>query len=279
MTNEVRKLVDDLKRLGVAGGSIVMLHASLRALGCARSQGVERGAEQLLDAVTEVLGPTGTLLMVLGTESPNEWVNEQPVAERSRLLLERGVPYDPRTAPVLPEVGWVAEAFRQRAGTLVSSNPSGRFAACGARAAELLRDQPHDDYYGPGSPLDKLCAAGGHVLRLGAGADTTTVLHYAEYLAEIPDKRRTRWDYVVHGPAGPQHVFVQCLDDANGIVAWEGDDYFALILGQYLALGRHRAGRVGQAPSELIDAKDLVRFGATWMEANLRACPAPATSA
>lgn len=262
-------LADDLKALGVQRGEVLMLHASLRAVGCAKSQGVEQGAELLLDAVCEALGPDGTLLMILGTDSPSEWLNERPVAERSA-LLERAAPFDPATARALPEVGWVAEAFRQRPGTRLSSNPSGRFAACGARAAELLRDQPHDDYYGPGSPLEKLCAAGGRVLRLGASPDTTTVLHYAEYVAELPDKRKTRWDYLVQGPDGPRHVFVQCLDDAHGIVEWGGEDYFALILKAYLALGRHRSGRVGQAQSELIDARDLVSFGAKWMETNLR---------
>jgi aminoglycoside N3'-acetyltransferase len=99
------------------------------------------------------------------------------------------------------------------------------------------------------------------------------VLHYAEYLANIPDKRRTRWDYVLHGADGPQHVFIDCLDDADGIAPWDGEDYFALILEAYLALGRHHAGTVGNAQSELIDGNDLVSFGVTWMEAHLRPEP------
>jgi aminoglycoside N3'-acetyltransferase len=262
-------LTNELKALGVQGGETLMLHASLRALGLARSQGVSNGAERLLDAVVDAVGPTGTLLMILGTDSPHDWVNQRPAVERAR-LLETADPFDYLTAPVLPEVGWVAEVFRRRAGTLVSGNPSGRFGASGARAAELLRDQPWNDYYGPGSPLDKLCAWGGRVLRLGPSSDTTTVLHYAEYLADIPDKQRTRWDYIVHGTNGARHVSVECLDDNHGIVPWDGEDYFALILKAYLKLGKHGAGRVGQARSELIDAADLVRFGVTWMEANLR---------
>lgn len=261
-------LKEQLESLGVQRGETLMLHASLRALGLARSQGVTNGAEQLLDALAEALGPTGTLLMILGTESPHDWVNQRPIADRAE-LLEGVAPLDYLTAPVLPEVGWIAEAFRQRPGTRVSDNPSGRFAAAGARAEALLRDQPWNDYYGPGSPLDKLCAWGGRVLRLGPSPDTTTVLHYAEYLANLPNKQRTRWDYVVHGPDGPQHVFVECLDDNNGIVPWDGEDYFALIIEAYLDLGRHRAGKVGQAQSELIDATDLVSFGVRWMEAHL----------
>lgn len=262
-------LTDELSALGLPPGDTVMLHASLRAVGLARSQGVERGAEQLLEAVIDVLGPLGTLLMIHGTESPHDWVNRYPVEERAR-LLEGAEPVDLASAPVLPEVGWVAEAFRRRPGTLLSSNPSGRFAAVGAKAAELLREQPWNDYYGPGSPLEKFCAAGGRVLRLGADPDTVTVLHYAEYLANLPNKRRTRWDYVLSGPNGPHHTFVECLDDSEGIADWDGEDYFAVILKAYLALGRHRVGRVGLARAELLDAADLVRFGAEWMERNLR---------
>ena len=173
----------------------------------------------------------------------------------------------------MTEVGWLAEAFRRRPGTLLSDNPSGRLGARGARAAALLADQPWDDYYGPGSPLQKLCDWGGRILRLGADADTVTALHYAEYLAEMPAKHRTRWDYLLAGPAGPRHVWIDCLDDSQGIADWDGEDYFAAILKAYLAAGRARTGRVGNAESELIDAADVVAFGARWMEANLSSPP------
>ena len=134
----------------------------------------------------------------------------------------------------------------------------------------MLRDQPWDDYYGPGSPLEKLAQWGGKVLRLGADPETVTVLHYAEYLADLPDKRRTRWDYLLATPKGPQQVWVECLDDLNGIADFAGEDYFAAIVGAYLAEGRGQAGPVGAAQAELLDAADLVAFGARWMKANLR---------
>jgi aminoglycoside N3'-acetyltransferase len=258
-------LAEDLRALGVQRGDLVMLHVSLRALGLARSQGVADGAERVLSALEEVLGPTGTLLMILGTEYALDWVNERPVLERAALLAGTE-PLRLEDAPVLPEVGFVAEAFRRRAGTLISANPSGRFAAAGARAAELLRDQPWNDYYGPGSPLDKLCAWGGRILRLGASPDTTTALHYAEYLASIPNKRRTRWDYLLATPEGPRHVWIDCLNDSEGIAEWDGEDYFALILQAYLAQRPHRSGNVAAAPSHLLEASDLVQFGVRWME-------------
>jgi aminoglycoside N3'-acetyltransferase len=263
------ELLRDLGALGVRSGDLVMVHASLRKLGLARSQGVANGAELLFDALEAAVGADGTLLMVLGTEYEYDWVNQHPHAERARLLAAAPA-FDFRAAPALEEVGHAAEAFRLRPGTLLSDNPSGRFAARGPRAAELLREQPWNDYYGPGSPLERLYDWGGRVLRLGANPDTVTVLHYAEYLTAVPNKRRTRWDYVLADEAGaPRHVWIECLDDAEGIAAWDGDDYFAEILRAYLALGRHAAGHVGQADSELIDAADLVRFGASWMAAHL----------
>ena len=104
------------------------------------------------------------------------------------------------------------------------------------------------------------------ILRLGAGPETVTALHYAEYLAAVPDKRRTRWDYLLATAEGPKHVFVECLDDNEGIRDWPGEDYFAAITKAYLATGRARTGAVGDATAELIDAADLVAFGARWME-------------
>jgi aminoglycoside N3'-acetyltransferase len=270
----VASLVDELRVLGVSSGELLMVHASLRALGLARSQGVEGGAEILLTALSEAVGPEGTLMMILGSEYPLDHVNQYPISERAA-LLEGTEPFHYLEAPVLPEVGWIAEAFRRRPGTLVSENPSGRFAACGARASELLRDQPWNDYYGPGSPLEKLCAWGGRVLRLGANPDTTTVLHYAEYLARISGKRRTRWDYLLATPEGPRHRWIECLDDAEGIVDWDGEDYFAVILKAYLAQGRHFTGKIGATSGDLMKARDLAEFGARWMEENLSPSGAP----
>ena len=79
--------------------------------------------------------------------------------------------------------------------------------------------------------------------------DTVTALHFAEYLADLPEKKRTRWDYLLATDQGPRHVWIDCLDDSAGIAAWDGEDYFAVILKAYLAEGRARTGQVGIAQS------------------------------
>ena len=220
------------------------------------------------------VGSDGTLLMILGAEIEHDWVNRLPEAERLPLLAD-APPFEPNTAPVFHEVGYLAELCRQRPGALVTDNPSGRFGARGRLARELLAEPPWDDYYGPGSPLDRLCRLGGRVLRLGADLDTATVLHYAEYLADVPDKRRVRRHYRCRGSHGPETRAVECLDDSHGIVDWPGEDYFATILRDYLATGRAKQGTVGGAASELIEARDLVEFGATWMTTRFQALQPP----
>lgn len=241
-----------------------MVHASLRAIGP-----VDGGADGVLGGLEQAVGADGTLLMILGAEIEHEWVNQRPEPDRARSLATVS-PFDPAAAPALPEVGTLAEVFRCLPGTRVTDNPSGRFGARGRLASAFLRDAPWDNYYGAGSPLDRFCAAGGRVLRLGASLDTTTVLHYAEYLAAVPGKRRVRRHYRIMGENGPETRAVECLDDENGIVDWPGEDYFAVVLKAYLETGRARVGPVGCTTCELIDARDIVDFGTRWMSENLR---------
>ena len=253
------QLVEDLRRLGVNPGDFLMVHASLRKIGP-----VEGGVSGVLDALDAAVGPDGTLMMTLGARNDWGWVNERPESERAGLLAD-AVPFDAASTPAQEDVGYLAEAFRQRPGTLVSDHPEGRFGARGRQAAAVLSNPPWNDYYGPGSPLEHAWRSGVRVLRLGADLGTVTLLHLAEYLVELPSKRRVRRYDRVHGPHGPEVRTVDCLDDEFGIVDHEGEDYFGLILRDYLAQGRARTGKVGNAVSELLEGADIVPFGVRWM--------------
>lgn len=261
------QIAADVAALGIRRGDTLMLHAALRKIGP-----VDGGAVGVIQAVEAVVGPTGTLLMVLGAVDDHDWVNARPEDQR-RALLADAEPFDPLRTPALPDVGVLAETMRTMPGTLVNDHPEGRFAARGRLAEQLLADTPWDDYYGPDSPLDRFVAAGGRVLRMGADPDTVTVLHFAEYQARVPDTVRVRRYRKVLSPEGPHIVVVECLDDEDGIVPdhrQPTEDYFAVILREYLATGRAATGRVGGAESELIEAGEIVAFGSAWMSANLR---------
>lgn len=268
-TTSIDSLVSDLARLGVQAGDTVMVHASLRAIGP-----VDGGALGVIAALDRAVGPHGTWMMTLGADDPWGWVNERPEHERVAALAD-ATPFDSATTPADPDVGTLAEVFRTATGTVVNDHPEGRFGARGARAATMVDDPPWDDYYGPGSPLERLVAAGGTVLRLGADLDTVTLLHWAEYLADVPDKRRvTRHRRVRRADGGSEVRTISCLDDSDGIAEQPGDeDYFATItrlaIADGVAQGWVHVDRVGAATSELLDGARLVAFGVDWMNRHL----------
>lgn len=259
----IQHLTDDLRRLGVGEGDTVMVHASLRSIGP-----VTGGAGGVVAALDRAVAPSGSLLMTIGAEDEFSWVNERPERERADLLVD-APPFDHLTAAADPDVGVLAEVFRRHPGTRASDHPEGRFAARGRLAEHLTIDPPWNDYYGPGSPLERLVEAGGKVLRLGADPDTVTLIHYAEYLADVPDKRRVVRHRKVSSNGAPTVRTVSCLDDSEGIVAYPGEDYFVEILLAFLETGRAACGEVGNAPSELFAALDMVDFAVDWMNRHL----------
>lgn len=257
-------LARDLGRLGVCAGDTMMVHASLRAIGP-----VDGGASGVVEALRSAVGDAGTLVMIVGAEVDWYTVDRPPRAPLDEIIATHA-PFDPLATAAMREVGALAEVFRQSPGVRVTDHPDGRFAAWGADAEALLADTPWDDYYGPGSVLERLYHMGGRVLRMGADLDTVTALHYAEYLADLPHKRSRTLYFLVRGASGPEVRAVTSLDNAHGIVDCEGEDYFARILRAYLATGRAARGPVGGAGSELIDARDVVDFAARWIERHLR---------
>lgn len=235
-------LAADLRALGLRAGMVLMVHASLRRLGP-----VDGGADAVLDALAGVLGPGGTLLMALGEDD--------------------SLPFDALTTPADPDNGVLAEVFRRRPGTQVNDHAAARFGARGPAAAQLLDPVPLHDYYGPGSPLQRFAALGGQVLRLGANDDTVTLAHHAEYLADLPDKRRVRRHY---RRADGREQWIDSLDDSGGIADWTGGDYFAQLLRDFVDQGHARTGPVGACRAELLDAPRFLAFAVAWMEANLQ---------
>lgn len=261
-----QQLTGELYALGVRPGDVLMVHASLRAIGP-----VEGRAAGVVRALEDAVGSTGTLLMNLGARDDYDWVSTRPESERPALLAQAPV-FNALTTPADPDVGVLAEVFRKLPGTLVNDHLDARFGARGRLARELLAAAlPWDDYYGPGSVLERFAHAGGKVLRLGADPDTVTLLHLAEYRAQLPDKRRVVRHHKVAGPSNsPMIRTVSCLDDSHGVVVSNGgEDYFAPILRDYLVHERAREGVVGAARSELIDGADLLDHAVAWMQGNL----------
>ena len=261
----LEELAADLDALAVRDGDLVMVHVSMRAVGP-----VAGGAAGLVAALDAAVGPTGTVVVNVGARDDFDWVNGRDPSERAALLTA-APPFNAANTPADPDVGVFAEVFRSTTATVVNDHPDARFAARGRRAAEVLEPVPWNDYYGPGSPLERLVDGGGRLLRLGADIDTVTALHLAEYRADLPAKRRALRHHRVRSEAGGSEIrSVSCLDDSDGIVDLPGADYFGLVTTAYLDTGRASTGTVGGARAELLDAADMVAFAQAWMEEHLR---------
>lgn len=113
-------LVDDLRRLGLQEGDTVLVHSSLSKIGY-----VEGGADTVIDALLEVIGNQGTLLM------PTLTVGGRMVSQ-----LREGRLFDYRNTPT--GLGIINEAFRKRAGVLRSIHPTHSVCGIGPNAEFLL---------------------------------------------------------------------------------------------------------------------------------------------
>lgn len=258
------QLVRQLRQLGLRADDVVMVHASLRRLGP-----VAGGPAAVLAALLECVGAHGTLLaFVSWDQSPYEQTldgAQLPPAER-----EAWPAFDPRTAPPYREFGAFNGFFCAHPDVRRSPHPDANFAAIGARAQWLTESHPLREGYGPGTPLARFVQLQGRVLLLGAPLDAVTVLHHAEVLADIPRKRRVRYEVPVLED-GRKAWRVAENFDTNGILdiyAREGQpDAVESIATDYVAEGYGVRGPVGDAPCHLFESPHLVDYGVRWLEA------------
>ncbi len=250
------QLHESFVTLGIQPGQVVMLHASVKAIGP-----VLGGPNTILQALLDTLTPSGTLMMYAGWEDIPDDLDDLPELERQR-WIDHFPPFDPATARAVRDNSILAEFLRTWPGAHRSLNPEASMVAVGAQAAALTRDHPLNYGYGRGSPLERLAQANGSVLLLGAPLDTITLLHYAEAIAQMRHKAVVR--YGVPLLREGQRVWVEIEDFETGD---PHDDYeFEQIAQAYLDSGQGRKGTVGQAAAYLFDAAGLVAFAVEWLE-------------
>ncbi len=249
------QLVTELAGCGLGAGQVVLVHSSLSSLGW-----VVGGAQTVIQALLDVLTPTGTLMMPAHTgenTDPANWSNP-PVPESWWPIIRESRPaFDPLRTPTF-RIGVIPEQFRTWPGVLRSEHPVGSFAAHGPQAELLTRDHVLEDTFGQRSPLGKLYALDGFVLLLGVGHDSNTSLHLAEYRAHWPGRRTIREGTAMQVEGQRRWVEYDQLE-------FETEDF--PIIGA--AFERERGlfrGKVGGATVRLMKQRPLVDFAVTWME-------------
>ena len=157
-------IVRGLRDLGVKQGDIVMVHSALSSLGW-----VEGGADAVIEALMEAVGPGGTIAM--------------PTLYMPSITGEEA--FDVNESP--SQMGEVSEAFRKRSDVVRSIHPTHSVAAWGNQALALIHDHAlAPTACGRGTPFSKLADWGGKVLLMGVDQDRNTLLHTAEDYADAP---------------------------------------------------------------------------------------------
>ena len=244
----------DLQHLGVLPWQVVMLHVSTRAMGW-----IVGGQDIMLQALLDQITDKGTLMMLAGWEDCPydlpDWSLEKQLA-----YLEECPPFDPVSSRANRKWSVLTEYMRTRSGAHRSAHPVGSFVAIGLMAPWVTENHRLQYGYGPGSPFAKLCDAGGKVLVLGAPLYDVALLGYAECLAKVRNKRVVNYRMPVLRDGKRVWVDIEEYDTKWGIVDWAGEDYFELIVQEYLSSGKGNSRKVGSAWSYLFDANDLVNF-------------------
>lgn len=160
-------LVDGLRSLGLCAGQQVLVHSSLSSFGH-----VAGGAGTVIDALLEVIGSSGTVLVPTLTGSEHLSPENPPV-------------FDPAETPCW--TGRIPETFRRRPDAVRSLHATHSVAAIGADAQMLTMDHvrsvtPCDTL----SPYGQLAArATGYILLLGVDHESNTTFHHVEEIAGV----------------------------------------------------------------------------------------------
>ncbi len=231
-------LVRQLREGGVRRGDVLMVHSSFKSLGV-------RDPELVILALLEALGEQGILLM-----PALSYLQEPP--HRHDTNLTPGC------------VGFLAEYFRCRAGTVRSVHPTHSVCGAGYEAQAWLDDHIQDHTpCGPHSPFCKLLYRGGKILMAGCGLKPNTSMHAIEEHARPPylfgapqtytitdaEGRTFDKEYIPHNFRG----VIQRYDRVEGLLPPE-----ALV-----------TGTLGEAKTFLIEAGTLLEAALSRMRADL----------
>jgi aminoglycoside 3-N-acetyltransferase len=257
------KLAADLAALGLAAGDLVMVHASLRAVG-----EIAGGPDEVHLAIKDVITHRGTMFMYASCPAYVDEVgrgNLTPAEEAE--VLETLPAFDPHTARSARDNGALVEMFRTYPGSHVNEHVA-RFVVWGEHADHLLTPQPWDYAFGHWSLLERFVELDGKILLLGSDHDNVTFLHYAEHIANIPDKRIARFKVpVLENGVRVWREVAEVDTSSQGAHASWPDRFFAMLVDGYLAATVNCGGRVGGAESFKFSARGLLEHALPEMEA------------
>ncbi len=160
-------ILSALKRLGIENGDTVLVHSSLKSFGR-----VEKGADDVIDALISAVGNEGTVVMpTLAMKNFNDAYDTWHITKPS-------------------DTGLITEVFRQRSDAIRSDQATHSVAATGKNAEYLTKTHGQSGLrigiygnspFAKDSPWQKLYDMNAKVIMLGVTYEKLTFRHLCEY--------------------------------------------------------------------------------------------------
>ena len=226
-------LVRELTRVGLPRGGLLMVHSSLRSLGR-----VAGGADTVVDALLDALGPLGTLVVPTFT---------YPVAN------EPGFVFDPPHTPSY--MGSISEAARRHPKARRSTHLLHSVAAIGP-LAETIATSGGASAWDADSPMRQVLDRDGAFLLLGVPYQNLTAVHLCEVEFDVPYRKSRVVTAKMRNADGSIVPLVSAGHPRRS--GHPGSDFNRL--GQRMEdAGLVKPGTVGNAIARLFQAHDLRR--------------------
>lgn len=237
-------IIQGLHDLGLHTGCRVLVHSALSSFGH-----VEGGADIVIDALLEVVGGSGTVLV--------------PTLTGSEALSPANPPvFDPAHTPCW--TGRIPETFRQRPEAIRSLHPTHSVAAIGADARRLT--SMHLDSVTPCdalSPYALLAAMpDSYILLLGVTHQSNTTFHYVEEMVGVDYHMQpgfARAEIHNNGETLIRHIMLHAYGNPRN---------FGVMEPVFIERSIQYTTQIGAATARLVVARGMVETTAQCLRAN-----------
>ena len=259
----IDELANGFRNLGISAGDTVMLHASVRAVG-----EVAGGPDSIHLGLKSALTPEGTLMMYASCPRYYDEVGRGILTPDLEHEIREKLPaFDPLRARSDRENGTLVEFLRTYPDSFVNGHVA-RFVFWGKRTGYLMQSQPWNYAFGADSPLERFLMLDGKIVLLGSDHHAVTFLHYVEHVADFPGKRVARYQVpVMENGRRVWRAMEEFDTSGEGVHANWPDRLFARIVDSLLSKTRNEGGRVGNAMTYLVSARELLEFALPLMRA------------
>lgn len=240
----LENLVQEFKALGLDAGDTLLVHSSYKSFG-----GVEGGPQTVIDALLQVLGDDGTLVM-----------------PTFNFDFCKGEPWDVRTTP--SQMGAITNMVREHPDAKRVFHPIYSFAILGKNAAYLTEER-YKSSYEKKSVFGKLRELGGKMMIVGLSyTNSMTFFHHVEEIEGVDYRYMKAFTGLVTDENGNTYedTFTMLVRDLERGVVTEVNPMGALMEEAGIVSIR----RIGEATVKLMLADDVYTFTAREMRRNPR---------